>query len=620
MNIPSNLTKENFIKAFNKIDQEGIPSNAHSSTYDIVYEGKLYPPKLVVSYANLYANGYELDRSSFPGGKGTNAFKILESHNFKIIEKKEDFAAELVRFIKQSQTNNLSYGDYKKRYKGLKVKVSFGKGNQAIVPWIAFLGANDNVMDGIYPVYLYYKRKNLLILAFGKSETNKSIKNWVLEKDPKTIDSFFKEKGLQKPHRYGDSYIYKVYKADNLPAAGELNQHLDSIISIYKNQTKSSKNIIKTSSKKPGIKFNHKSFKNDSRDAGLIFSGKLISRFIASLCTKPFAILTGLSGSGKTKLAQSFAQWICEDSSQYCIVPVGADWTNKEPLLGYPNALDENDYVNPENGVLTLIKSSLKNEHLPYFLILDEMNLSHVERYFAEFLSAMESGEEISLHNGNEEKNGVPSKIRLPKNLFLIGTVNIDETTYMFSPKVLDRANTIEFRISETELKEFFTDFTPLNSEILKSQGSNMAQSFLNISHNKKAAFDENLKATLLKFFNELKKTGAEFGYRTASEISTLYNLLETIDDGITENEKLDIAIMQKLLPKLHGSRRKLMPVLNTLASFCVEEEIKVESEIFENSDFDFNSKKVKYPLSLEKIKRMYKGAIDHGFASYAEA
>ena len=82
----------------------------------------------------------------------------------------------------------------------------------------------------------------------------------------------------------------------------------------------------------------------------------------------------------------------------------------------------------------------------------------------------------------------------------------------------------------------------------------------------------------------------------------------------------MDIAIMQKLLPKLHGSRRKLIPVLHTLATFCIKGEMKVESEIFENLEFDFNSEKVKYPLSLEKIKRMYKGAIDHGFASYAEA
>src|SRR5690606_18493981 len=79
--------------------------------------------------------------------------------------------------------------------------------------------------------------------------------------------------------------------------------------------------------------------------SGLTFSDLLIKRFVASLITKPFVILTGLSGSGKTKIAQCFVQWICQDKSQYCIIPVGADWTNREPLLGYPNALDHSEYV-----------------------------------------------------------------------------------------------------------------------------------------------------------------------------------------------------------------------------------------------------------------------------------
>src|SRR5690606_11509449 len=77
-----------------------------------------------------------------------------------------------------------------------------------------------------------------------------------------------------------------------------------------------------------------------------------------------------------------------------------------------------------------------------YLLILDEMNLSHVERYFADFLSAIESGEAVPLHNSECE---FPESIKIPGNLLVVGTVNVDETTYMFSPKVLDRANTIEF-------------------------------------------------------------------------------------------------------------------------------------------------------------------------------
>ncbi|MFA8300941.1 MAG: McrB family protein [Hyphomicrobiales bacterium] len=358
--------------------------------------------------------------------------------------------------------------------------------------------------------------------------------------------------------------------------------------------------------------------------SGLQFSKKTVTRFTASLLTKPFVILSGLSGSGKTKLAQSFVEWICEDSKQYCIVPVGADWTNREPLLGYPNALKPDEYIKPDNCVLDVMIRADKDSSRPYFLILDEMNLSHVERYFADFLSVMESKGKISLYAEGSIENGVPASVGLPPNLFIIGTVNIDETTYMFSPKVLDRANVIEFRIDKEEMKNFFTNHKEIDLEQLQGQGASMAQSFLELAERKEFE-GKDLKEvyeTLLKFFEELKKVGAEFGYRSATEIIRLIHQLGVVNPKLNKDEKLDIAIMQKLLPKLHGSRRKLCPVLITLGRLCVDDsKIKdIEKEIFSLESLDIAFEGVKYPLSLEKIMRMYKGAMENGFASYAEA
>lgn len=190
----------------------------------------------------------------------------------------------------------------------------------------------------------------------------------------------------------------------------------------------------------------------DITNSGIRISNKTLIRFVGSLLTKPFVIFTGLSGSGKTKLAQAFATWICNGENQYVIIPVGADWTNREPLLGFTNALDSGKYVKPDNRVLDLIIEASADSDKPYFLILDEMNLSHVERYFADFLSVMESHRKICLHPGSDKWDGIPSAVNLPKNLFIIGTVNIDETTYMFSPKVLDRASVIEFRVTANEM------------------------------------------------------------------------------------------------------------------------------------------------------------------------
>ncbi|MDZ4784616.1 MAG: hypothetical protein SGJ02_00935 [bacterium] len=363
-------------------------------------------------------------------------------------------------------------------------------------------------------------------------------------------------------------------------------------------------------------------FLESTKNANLKYNPILTLRFLSSLVTKPFVILTGLSGSGKTKLAQTFVKWICQEESQYRIIPVGADWTNREPLLGYPNALKTDEYVKPDTGVIDLIIQANENPDFPHFLILDEMNLSHVERYFADFLSVMESKEEIPLYAEGTMGNGVPSKLKIPFNLFIIGTVNIDETTNMFSPKVLDRANTIEFRVTQEEMTTFLSNIKEIDLKGLTGKGAGMAKSFLDIaSNNTFVTTDiENINSALIQFFSELKKTGAEFGYRSATEILNLINQIHFLDSSLSTNKKIDIAIMQKLLPKLHGSRRKLCPVLEMLGSFCISGDVKIIKDVFEKSDFDFEGSNVLFPLSLEKLTRMYRGAIDNGFASFAEA
>lgn len=394
-----------------------------------------------------------------------------------------------------------------------------------------------------------------------------------------------------------------------------------------------------------------------SSETNLSFNDELVIRFTSSLLTKPFVILTGLSGSGKTKLAQAFAMWMSESKEQYAIVPVGADWTNREPLLGYPNSLKKRHYVMPDSGVLDILLKAhddytKNNEDLalckPHFLILDEMNLSHVERYFADFLSAMESGDEIKLYSGedrswevDEKLNPegdyiptckVPSKIKMPKNLFIIGTVNIDETTYMFSPKVLDRANTIEFRISKGEMATFFDKSQVLDMNQLledvknnKGKGADKAAEFMKLAKGEEVSFErQKHQDTFVAFFRQLQKAGAEFGYRTANEMTVLIAYLEHF--SVNQNDAYDIAIMQKLLPKLNGSRSKLSKILPNLGGLCLvsgklEDAEKLFDEYKRNQEvLSTKAKEIKYNLSFEKLCRMYMNAQDNGFASYAEA
>ena len=451
---------------------------------------------------------------------------------------------------------------------------------------------------------------------------------------------------------FTEEFNYSVFEL-----SGDIKLHLSSLeTDIYKDQGKffefsqvkskhmprailGKNNFLKFLEEK-AQKFQISNFQNSCEQAGLIYSRLLVTRFISSLLTKPFVILTGLSGSGKTKLAEAFAKWISHDSSQYGIVPVGADWTNRDPLLGYPNALESKEYIKPDSGVIDLILEANSNPKIPYFLILDEMNLSHVERYFADFLSVMESNDFINLYDEKvAKKNNVPPKFKLPGNLFIIGTVNIDETTNMFSPKVLDRANTIEFRVDCDQMKKFLDATIGLDMRKLfldereVGRGATMANQFTDLAKetNLSLSIDdrEKISKELLNFFTELAHAGAEFGFRSASEILRLINQLSVLDGSLLLDNKIDIAIMQKLLPKLHGSRRKLSPILKTLGTFCVKNEFDVVSKVFEDQNFAFYqkvddvfepSKNIKYPLSLEKLARMYRGAIDNGFASYAEA
>lgn len=366
----------------------------------------------------------------------------------------------------------------------------------------------------------------------------------------------------------------------------------------------------------------------DLQNANLILPEALPYRFISSLITKPFVILTGLSGSGKTKLAEAFSIWITENKNQYCMVSVGADWTNREPLLGFPNALEQKSYIKPDCGSLDLILRASEDPDKPYFLILDEMNMSHVERYFADFLSAMESTDgDIAFHSGMDKWKAdgglpVPPSIKLPKNLFIIGTVNIDETTYMFSPKVLDRANVIEFRVSDDEMRKFFDKPSILNMEALRGQGSSMGVDFVKKAYTSVKPVTD-LKKPLMPFFENLQEAGAEFGYRTASEISRFISVyMDLIGKDATENEKkdkmaniiIDTAIIQKLLPKVHGSRNKIEKILKDLARLCL---VDTKKEPFQK---DEKYEDIKYRLSYEKLQRMHKRVISDGFTSYAEA
>jgi hypothetical protein len=358
-----------------------------------------------------------------------------------------------------------------------------------------------------------------------------------------------------------------------------------------------------------------KDFHEAANLAGASLPPNLVRRFITALATKKFVLLTGLSGSGKTKLAELFASWLGENvNEQMLLVSIGADWTSNENVIGYTDGLNKGRYIMPTSGILDFLLAASLKIHKPYFLILDEMNLSHVERYFSDFLTAIESeNAKIRLHRAQNtlmsERQEIPPEISLPSNLFIIGTVNVDETTYMFSPKVLDRANVIEFRPQAEEIQAFLANPKQINFAQIVDQGSEYADYFVNLSNTHKPIdeiFDASgteifpqLQKDLLELHQKLESIGAEFGYRTIREITQFFANYNILSKGNFQyHEALDAQVVQKLMPKLHGSARKLSSVLDALMDFATSKHLS---------------------LTANKVQRMKDRLQRDGFTSFAE-
>lgn len=303
----------------------------------------------------------------------------------------------------------------------------------------------------------------------------------------------------------------------------------------------------------------------------------------------------------------------------YVIVPVGANWTDNTNIIGYYNVITNEYQHTPAYDLIKKAQKDLKN---PYFLILDEMNLSHVERYFADYLSAIESGEKIPLYGNDDSLN-------LPKNLFTIGTVNIDETTYMFSPKVLDRANTIEFN-TVTADKYMSTSFdeTDFNGdkEYLQSPLSDVDVSKLNIQQLKEKLSKINCKEGILweilsseltKFQDVLKGSGFEFGFRVINEILRFMFVAWKYENSPPEwdtwERYFDAQIKQKILPKLHGSEKAIGNVLTNLFNICLVERNNNENP----KNFDIIKEDCRYYTSAVKLQNMSKVLSDQRYVSF---
>jgi hypothetical protein len=271
----------------------------------------------------------------------------------------------------------------------------------------------------------------------------------------------------------------------------------------------------------------------NSFDPLIAFRPEVVGQLDAGLWShhrRHFAVLTGLSGAGKTVLARSYALglWQQEPVPHEGLITVAVQpgWHDPSCLLGYVNPLNSDVYV--RTAFLDFLLRATVDPDRAYTVILDEMNLSHPEQYLAPLLSAMETGDAIELHAQGSEINGVPASIPYPGNLFIIGTVNMDETTHGLSDKVLDRACVIEFWDIDVDSYPAWKD-CKLSSEKI-----------------------ERIQVLLKELVAALRPVRLHFGWRTIGDV--LGYVREALRGNIIEFENaLDQSIYSKVLPKLRG-------------------------------------------------------------------
>jgi len=429
------------------------------------------------------------------------------------------------------------------------------------------------------------------------------------------------------------------------------------------------------------------------------FSPDLLATYYLSLQTKPFVILSGLSGTGKTKLAQYFAEWM-GTRERAILIPVHPDWTDHRGLLGFCHLLTGTYHA---TDFLRLLLAAhvdwMYRERRPHFVILDEMNLARVEHYFADFLSVLESrraGEDgqayqdsFPLHDqprcllaaGNEGlaegfytaeadhktctvtcegcpfqdlvkeeyRRGeltyeeaceggfnalcfVPPRLEVPLNVYFTGTVNVDETTFTFSPKVLDRANVIEF--GKVDLEGYWGEtgqagdvsYACADDSIVRALTHEFTYPFTT-GLRKEALQEPNLvpyREQLAALVHLLEPFHMHFGYRVADEMLVyLLNARNLSDPNFGLDTAFDCAVLQKILPRFHGARARLWQPLLRLLAFCTGDPATTEEQaeawggmsverIREQAGLE-----PRLPRSTAKLLRMLGDLETEGFTSF---
>ena len=381
--------------------------------------------------------------------------------------------------------------------------------------------------------------------------------------------------------------------------------------------------------------------------------------YITSIKSKPFLLLAGISGTGKSRIVRELARACWEPNSEefkaqkpsnYEMIQVKPNWHDSSELIGYVSRIEGEKFI--AGDFLRFIAKAWENLNVPYFLCLDEMNLAPVEQYFAEYLSVIETrkadgngnvttdpilksdeqwffdltaslpcGEEVRQRFNNEG-------ISIPKNLIVIGTVNMDETTFSFSRKVLDRAMTIE--MNEVNLDGGLSSKYEVIGKLGKDDLIGIAVEGVDVYEQNKGVCDQVI-SYLKKVNDELEGTPFKVAYRTRNEflLYVINNLpYSKLDDGteLTQNQviarALDEITSMKILSRIEGDESKVKKsflealrkaIKDQLESIAVKDMFVTSIKEGETTDGD---KTLRQSISLAKLDEMI-DRLESGYTSF---
>lgn len=334
---------------------------------------------------------------------------------------------------------------------------------------------------------------------------------------------------------------------------------------------------------------------------------KLYRPFITAIKSKPFLLLAGISGTGKSRIVRELARACWEEGSEeykaqkpqnFEMVQVKPNWHDSSELIGYVSRVSGSP-VFVAGDFLKFVAKAWEEPSVPYFLCLDEMNLAPVEQYFAEYLSVVESrkadGEGNVVTDPILKKSGedwyrvltreltddddvrnrfLEDGICIPQNLIVVGTVNMDETTFSFSRKVLDRAMTIE--MNEVNLEGGLVSRHEKIGKLGEAELIGTAVEGVDVYSTYKEVCDKAI-AYLQEINNVLEGTPFKIAYRTRNEV-LLYvvNNLPYKKDNETQEivikRALDEITSMKILSRIEGDADKIGNLLERLTDVIKEQ------------------------------------------------